>query len=204
MSKQSNDTILHRKYLKEYNRLAKKADRRMRELERFSRWEGFENIKEYAYKLAAKMIEKWTPPGSKNEKPRWQRNEPLDTRTLKAKIKDIELFLSMKSSTITGIKDIYKKRAETINERYGTNFTWQNLASFYEDGGIADKTFDKYGSKTVLVAYGKIQRKKRVALRLIEDFNEKHEKISGNVVIEEIVNEMLKGYGLQLETLLKG
>lgn len=204
MSKQSKDTILHRKYLKEYNKLAKKADRRMRELERFSRWEGFENIKEYAYKSAAKMIEKWTPPGSKNENPRWQRNEPLDTRSLKAKIKDIETFLSMKSSTITGIKDIYKKRAETLNKRYGTDFTWQNLAAFYEGGGLADQTFDKYGSKTVLVAYGKIQRKKKVALQLIQDFNDKHERVSRNAVIEETVNEMLKGYGLELETLLKG
>ena len=44
---------LYESYLKEYNKLAKKADRRMRELERFSRDPKFESILNYAYRQAA-------------------------------------------------------------------------------------------------------------------------------------------------------
>lgn len=204
MSKQSQETLMYRKYLKEYNKKAKAADRKMRELERFSRYDEFKSIKKYAYAKAEKMIEGWTPPGSKSDKPRWQRNAPADTRTLKAKIKDIDEFLNMKTSTVTGVKEVYKKRAQTINERYGTNFTWQQLATFFEEHGMADKTFDKYGSKTVLVSFGKIQKKKATALSAIQKFNDQHKKIDDNAVVQETVKGMLQGYGVELSALLKG
>jgi len=204
MGKQENETIAYRAALKKYNKLAKKADRRMRELERFSRYEEYKDIKNYAYKKAAEMIKTWTPPDKmyENRSPRWQRNAPLDTRSLKAKIKDIESFLNMKSSTLKGIKEIYNKRAKALNEKYGTEFDWQQLAHFFEDGGLADKAFETYGSSTVLLAFGKIQKKKKQALRLIEDFNGKHQLVQGNVVIEETINKLLQNYGHDLQDLL--
>ena len=204
MGKQENETIVYRKYLREYNKLAKKADRRMRELERFSRYEEFADIKKYAYRKAAEMIQTWTPPGKMYEEraPRWQRNTPMDTRSLKAKIKDIEKFLDMKSSTLKGIKEIYKNRAEAINEKYKTNFTWQQLAHFFEDGGLADKAFDKYGSATVLLAYGKIQKNKNKALKAISDFNDKNKLTDSDVATQEAINGMLSNYGYDVEALL--
>ena len=204
MSKQQNETIIYRKYLREYNKLAKKADRYMRELERFSRYEEYKDITKYAYRKAADMIKTWTPPDKMYEgrAPRWQRNTPMDTRSLKAKIKDIDAFLHMKSATITGVKEIYKNRTEAINKKYGTNFTWQQLAHFFEDGGLADKAFDKYGSATVLLAYGKIQKNKNKALKAIEDFNDKNKITDSDVATQEAINGMLSNYGYDLEELL--
>ena len=215
MGKQQNETIIYRKYLREYNKLAKKADRRMRELERFSRYDEYADIKKFAYKKAAEMIKTWTPPDKMYEDraPRWQRNIPFDTRSLKAKIKDIESFLEMKSSKITGIKEIYKNRTAALNEKYQTNFTWQQLAHFFEDGGLADKAFDKYGSATVLLAYGKIQKNKDKALEIIQKFNEDHKQISekdkekykikdDDKATEKAINGMLQDYGYSLNDLL--
>lgn len=187
-------------YLKQYNKLAKKADRRMRELERFSRYPEFESILNYAYRSAAKDIESWTPPGTKDKAPRWQRNTPLDTNSLKAKIKDIEKFLKKPTSTMTGVVNIYKKRARTINQRYGTNFTWQSLANYFENG-LADKAGDKYGSKTVLVAIGRIQKQPKEVLNKIKEQSELHIQVK-DVAVNNAVNGILQNYGLELQDIL--
>lgn len=201
MAKQKNDTELHQEYLKEYNRLAKKADRRMRELERFSRYEEFESILNYAYRGAKKAIAKYTPPGYEDKQPRWQRNAPLDTRTLQAKIKDIENFLNKPTSTVTGTIKIYKKRTATINKKYKTKFTWQQLANYFETGGLSEKGSDKYGSKTLLKSIGVIQANKKQALDIIEGKSQDHIQID-DIKVEYTVNELLKGYGKDLKAIL--
>lgn len=205
MAKQIKETYEYMTALKKYNALAKKADRRMRELERFSRYDEFKDIKKYAYRKAEAMIKKWTPPDKMYDErsPRWQRNTPMDTRTLKAKIKDIEEFLDMKSSTLQGIKEIYKNRTEAINKKYGTKFTWQQLAHFFEDGGLADKAFDKYGSATVLLAYGKIQNNKSKALDAIAGFNERNKITDNDIATQETINGLLSNYGYDLQELLE-
>lgn len=205
MGKQQNETIMYRALLKKYNKLAKKADRRMRELERFSRYEEYKDIKNYAYKKAAEMIKTWTPPDKmyENRAPRWQRNVPMDTRSLKAKIKDIEKFLDMKTSTLKGIQDVYKKRAEAFNKKYGTKFDWKTLARFFEDGGLADTTFEKYGSATVLLAFGKIQGSSKKALDQIEKFNNQHKFTDDDKATQRAINGMLSDYGPQVRELLE-
>lgn len=200
MAKQKNQTSLYEKELARYNKLAKKADRRMRELERFSRYEEFESVLNYAYRTAKRDIESWTPPEGKERAPRWQRNVPADTRTLQAKIRDIEKFLSKKTSTITGVKEVYIKRTNTINKKYGTDFTWQQLANYFESG-FAEKANDKYGSKTALKAMGVLQANKQKALDIIAKKSENNIQVSGKKV-RDTVNDMLADNGLNLEQLL--
>ena len=199
MSKQSKRTLKYDEVLAQYNKLAKKADRRMRELERFSRYEEFENILNYAYKAAVKNIEAWSPPGS-DKKPRWQRNAPMDTRSLKAKIKDIENFLNKKTSTVTGVISVYKKRADTINKKYGTSFTWQQLANYF-DTGFAEKTNDKYGSKTVLMAIGQIQKSKTEVVKALEDKTPMHLQVD-DISVQRAANNFLHYYKKDLSQIL--
>ena len=201
MAKQKNETQTHQDYLKEYNRLAKKADRRMRELERFSRYKEFEGILNYAYRGAKKAIAKYTPPGYEDKQPRWQRNAPLDTRTLKAKINDIENFLNKPTSTVTGTIKIYKKRTATINKKYGTKFTWQQLANYFETGGLSEKGTDKYGSKTLLKSVGIIQANKKKALDIIAQKSEDHIQVD-DIKVENTVNNLLLEYGKDLKAIL--
>lgn len=196
MAKQLNDTDLHQKYLAEYNRLAKKADRRMRELERFSRYKEYEDITEYAYKVAKKDIQKYTPPGMKYEAPRWQRNEPMDTRTLKAKIADINKFLKMKSSTVTGVRKIYENRAKALNKvakenGEEPNFTWQELADFFEMG-LWDKGKDTYGSATLLISIGVMKKKHKEVADLIKKKTTDNIQLSDDVVINETIQKLLE------------
>ena len=192
---------LYDNYLKEYNRLAKKADRMMRELERFSRYDEYKSILNYAYRTAAHDIEKWTPPGASYEKPRWQRNAPLDTNSLKAKIKDIEKFIHRPTSTMTGVRNIYKKRTDTINKRFGTSFTWEKLANYFESG-LADKSSDKFGSKTALKAIGELQKRKEEVLKAIDEKTNAHIQVD-NIAVQNAINGILSEYGYEIKDLLK-
>ena len=111
-----------------YKRLAKVADQRLRRLEDLRSVEGYENAWKWAYKNAQRDIEKWG--GGK----RFDTAPPSDQRQLKAKINDIKAFLGAKTSTKSGITNVYKKRAATWNEKYKTNVTWEDLAKYYSKG----------------------------------------------------------------------
>ena len=111
-----------------YKRLAKVADQRLVRLEQLSEQPGYENAWKWAYKSAQKDIEKWG--GAK----RFNTAPPSDQRQLKAKINDIKAFLGAKSSTKSGITEVYKKRAKTWNEKYGTDVSWEDLAKYYSRG----------------------------------------------------------------------
>ena len=198
--KQYKETYQYQMLVREYNKLAKKADRRMRELEELSKEKGFKNVKKYAYLRAKKDIKAWTPAGQGRKKPRWQRNIPFDTKSLQAKITDIKRFLDSPTSTKRGIIRVYKKRADAINKKYKTKFTWQTLASYF-DTGLYDKT-EGYGSKTVLMAMGHIQANKQAVIvdlkkHVVTDLKVEDEKV------DQTIEKLLSGYGKELKKVLK-
>lgn len=135
----------------EYRRLSKRADQRLVRLEKLAESgdTNFQGVLSYSYKKAAQDAKKW---GSTGERPRFNVKPPETTGEIKAKIKDIEAFLESPTSTKKGITDVYKKRAETFNKRFGKKgdrpVTWQELANYYKsDQAIAlDK---RYGSRTI-------------------------------------------------------
>lgn len=135
----------------EYRRLAKRADQRLVRLETLAESgdTNFQGVLSYSYKKAAQDAKKW---GSTGERPRFNVKPPETTGDIKAKIKDIEAFLESPTSTKKGITDVYKKRAETFNKRFGKKgdrpVTWQELANYYKSDQA--KALDKrYGSKTI-------------------------------------------------------
>lgn len=136
---------------KYYKRLAKVADQRLRRLEDLSKQENYKVVTDWAYKRAMGDIERW------GGKERFDTAPPQNTNQLKAKINDIRAFLESGTSTKKDIDMIYKKRADTINSKYGTNLTWQDIADFY--GRDKNEALDtKYGSKQVAMAIGIIQQ----------------------------------------------
>ncbi len=136
--------------LQYYRRLAKVADQRMVRLEKLATQPGFKGVQKFAYREAADMLDFF---GSK----RFNVKPPEDRRLFQEKIMTMRRFLTSPTSTKSGIIETYQKRAETLNERYGTNFTWKDLGEYF-DKGLADKmAASHYESKTALYAIGKIQ-----------------------------------------------
>lgn len=124
-----------------YKRIAKVADSRLLRLERLSKQEGFEGAWKWSYNKAMKDIERWG--GSK----RFYTKAPENLNQLKAKINDIQAFLGSVTSTKTGIVEVYKQRADTFNKKYGMNWSWQDMAKFFDQFGSS--LYDEYGSDVI-------------------------------------------------------
>ena len=184
-----------------YRRLAKVADQRLVRLEDYSDQIGYRTATQWAYVRAIKDASKWNKyVKAEVNQIRFNTKPPEGTEDLLAKINDIKTFLSSPTSTKKGITDVYKKRAATVNSRYGTNFTWQQLAKYYESGQ-ATLWDTKFGSKTALKTIGEIQRNKKQIERSIEDADKKDIKVE-NKVLEKTLKMALADNSLNIEDLL--
>ena len=186
---------------KYYRRLAKTADQRLVRLEKYSDEEWFKTAKQWAYARAMKDIKKWQKPGEKApKKMRFNTAPPKDPEDLLAKINDMKTFISAPTSTKSGITDVYKKRADTINKKFGTKFTWQQLAKYYSSGQ-AEVWDAKFGSKTALRTIAALQKNKK---KLVDDINAADAKDLrvDNKMIEKTVDAALKDNNLNIEDLL--
>lgn len=143
-----------------YHRLAKQADTRLRRLEKLSAKEGFENVTQYAYRSAVRELT--LNFGANPKSPTFDRKLPranngeIIQEMYNERLAVLKDFLLSPSSTKAGIKDIYQQRADTIKENHGVDFTWQDMADFFETGA-AEKLFKDYGSQTTMKAIGKLQ-----------------------------------------------
>lgn len=138
--------------LQYYRRLAKVADQRLVRLEQLSGQEGFTGVTKMAYARAINDIVKMF--GGVN---RFNVKPPEDRRTFNEKIMAMRYFLESPTSTKGGIIEIYQNRADALNKKYGTDFTWKDLADYFGKGQADKLTKDGYGSKTSLYAIGMIK-----------------------------------------------
>lgn len=186
---------------KYYRRLAKTADQRLVRLERLAKQPNYEPAELWAYRRARLDITKWNG-GKSPELYRFNVNMPKDPEKLLAKINDIKTFLTRPTSTKKGITEVYKKRAETINRKFGTNFSWQQMAKYFQSGA-AEYWDSKYGSKTALRVMAVLQKNKDKLTKAVGKVDIKDIDTSGasNVVIGK-VKELLKENNLKLKDLI--
>lgn len=196
----------------QYKLLAMRADKRLQRLEKYMKRPGYESLSKGAYARAIRDIEVWKGKGHK----RFGINPPTNVEELQAKLNDIKSFLRSDTSTLKpGIDtqgfavSVYEKQANTFNDRYGGDFTWQELANFY-------------GSKKAQRIANRIKSSKSVARALGEfkALNKKNPKLTGaqlrrdikenpNIVLsdDEVTNEIMKrmiNMGISPRTLFKG
>lgn len=190
-AKMENMTSEQKALFEQYHKLAKKADRRMRDLEKLAdTTEGFKSAVKWAYKRAARDIESMF--GS-NEKPRFDRMLPdMNKIQIISAINSVKTFLDSPSSTKRGIINIYKKRVATINKWFKTSFTWSTFAEFALSDSF-DTLDKKYGSSTLMVSAGKKQIEYREKLNAMKDeldkVEMKHMKLEETKwVIDELMN----------------
>lgn len=182
-----------------YKRLAKAADQRMVRLERYKDDQYFKVAQKWAYARAKKDIQKWNK-GQIPDKYRFNVDMPKTFEGLVSKISDIQSFLESPTSTKAGIIDVYKKRADTVNKKYGTKFTWKQLAKYYESGQ-AELWDSKFGSKTALRTIGQIQKNKKKIKEDIENADKKDIRVDDSM-LAKTVKEALKDNDLNIEDLL--
>lgn len=201
--------------LKEYRALAKKADQRLVRLEAYKHDAGFKTATEWAYKRAQKDINQWNyaraveivkkdyPNISAAERAkkindimaksgkRFNTAPPGNVTQLQAKINDIKTFLEKPTSTKRGIINVYKKKADSLNKNYGTDFTWEDLAKYYLTG-TNDKLDSKFGSKTALKTIGVIQKLDKSTIESIQKSKDKIIVVEDDEVLNSKVLELLR------------
>ena len=171
--------------LQYYRRLAKVADQRLVRLEKLEETPNFENVTAYAYARAQRDISRYTEGHRFNTKPPLNKDGTVNTRLLNEKIADIKTFISSVSSTKAGIISTYQKRAKTLNDKYGTAYSWEDLADYFQSGDF-EKHKKDYGSETIFKALGKIKRAENKVLQDIDNNNKRQitDKVALDVAIK--------------------
>ena len=199
----------------EYRKLAKRADQRLVRLERYSQQEKYANVTQYAYAKAMRDIRSW----SGKDATRFNTKPPKNLNSLMAKINDIKGFLQSASSTIKptadnavynekgqivggGIDLTYQKRADTLNQRYGTGVTWENVGLIFEST-LYRKLAKKYESKTAVRIIGKLQGDDKKIQKALADKKSYNVRIKGKAPLEEAVNKTLRYYKKDITSLYK-
>ena len=183
-----------------YRRLAKTADQRLVRLESYEHDKYFKPATQWAYAKAQKDIQKWQNKGPEDKRLRFNTAPPKGEEQLLAKINDIKSFLQSPTSTKQGIINVYKKRADTLNRKYGTQFTWQSLAKYYESGQ-AEAWDAKFGSKTALKTIAQLQKQDKKVKEAIKKAEAKDIRID-NSVLQKTVDMALADNNLNIKDLL--
>lgn len=155
----------------DFRQQAKIADQKMRRLKALSHYENYKGVLQYAYARAQKDIREQT--GKTGNNLRFSSNIPTTLKGLASYSRDVERFNRSESSTKSGITNIYKRRAETVNIKYGRvagatslkapkipgwkDLTWQDLANYYEKEKNT-KLDSKLGSSTQMKVLGRFKR----------------------------------------------
>lgn len=185
----------------QYKKLAKQANMRLLRLEEKAGTNPA--LLDWAYAHAQEDIRKWRGSGKTRYPSTVKQSAPISQ--LQARIADVEKFLEMDTSTITGVKKVNESRVNTINDRYGTNFSSSDFQQFARSGQL-DKLKAQFGSKTMWKAIGQIRRNMD---KLVEQMRQhkKREIIvdEDDPILQNIVDEILSSrrYGKKLIDILK-
>ena len=156
---------------KAYLHLADIADRRMRRLEEYaSKDKKYANILKFAYDKAINDIEAERGSGAHRFKAGALANGNI--LNMQSRINDVLKFLNSPTSTISGVKKVYGQRAKVINEKYGLDLTWEQMADFFENESV-QATIQNFASDTAMKMIGKYYRKKDKIQEIFDKANNK-------------------------------
>ena len=193
-----------------YRRLARTADDRLRALEAYQHDKYFKPAIQWAYFVAQHDIEKW----SGQHATRFNTAPPDKPEKLLAKISDIQKFLQSPTSTKSGIRAAYQKRADTINTNYpGVHFTWKDMAQFYEldTWKVLDKEFGSKTAMKIVANVRKYGRKRTEAWKAkleaqklkdkVEEAKAKNQKVSDESLLKRNTEKALLMNNVSIEDL---
>ena len=172
-----------------YRTAAKAADQRLVRLEQAAAEENYQVATKWAYAKAERFIQEWSGP----EATRFNTKAPESEQQLRQKIEDIRSFLEAPTSTKTGIRQVHQARANTLNERYGTNFKWNDVATFFESD-LRNKMERKMGSETMVKVVAYMQKNRKQVVKAVESANTRDLKVPDNMV-GKLIQTTLRDYG---------
>ena len=150
-------------WLESYRLQAQAANKRLQRLERFARTEGNQGSLRWAYAKAQEDIKALRGEGKRRFQapPKKLPDDPGELRRLEQKLrrseKAIHQFREMPSSSVGGLKNIYKKRAKSFSEAAGEDLSEDDLKVIFELG-LWELLVQYFGSKTAHKVLGEIKQ----------------------------------------------
>lgn len=185
MAKQ--DKLLYRR-VKDYTRI---ANQRLRALERggvSQQSKAYRYVKRLVFDKSNYDVADTTSTG----KPIFRRDlSDLNNRQLKRQLRELETFLSAKTSTVTRTKQVYEKAYKTYSRLYVDNLTFEEYTNLYDEMSLVWYS-NSYGSKELekLVSENGMEKAIIIANR-VKQIYEDRKKSSGvdkDISLEEIEN----------------
>lgn len=122
------------------------------------------------------------------EQKRFSKSMPKTVREFQKYINAINRFYSKPSATLSGMANVYGKRAKTWSKRMGANITADQMKNVFESG-LYKELSDAFGSKTALKKLGFIQRQRDRILKQLEEGKKISFLGTGAKELNEIVND---------------
>lgn len=176
-----------------YRRLAKQANQRMTRLEDLAQSDDrFSSVLKYSYAKAqreARALKGSAAPKSKQSHRGYRFTETtlknLNNQQIETRIKSVKEFLQSPTSNKADITTYYKQRAETMNKNWGTDFSWETLAKYYESG-LSDKLKSKFESDGALQVIAALQKTPKEVIDKLESVDDLIKYVPDDIVRESV------------------
>lgn len=166
--------------VKEYRKLAKRADQRLVRLEGQRHHKKYKNILEFSYKTAIKDIRSWSGKKAK----RFNTEPPKQAEDLIAKIADIKKFLNSPTSRVSWLN----RTTSSLNKTFFGNdkkqyLTWEEYANFF-DKNDADNTDSRF-EYNMLIKSGGLMKKYNINSDNVEEKLNQFQRSSDIDILEQ-------------------
>lgn len=121
---------------------------------------------------------------------------------LLGQVNDLKRFLSMQTSTKTGIKQKYIAQTETMNSKYGINLTWQQFVDYMQKG-LFDKMLESgFGSSSAFITIAELQKTADKIGKDVSYVIDNHIKSDTDSHTKTLIEKAISQYGTELKDLL--
>lgn len=155
-------TLLSETQQREYRKAVQRVNKQLYRLEKHYTSSG-ENIMATAYGSLMRDIKSFF-----GEQKRFSKSMPKTVREFQKYMNAINRFYSKPSATLSGMANVYGKRAKTWSKRMGANITADQMKNVFESG-LYKELSDAFGSKTALKKLGFIQRQRERIMKQLEE-----------------------------------
>lgn len=185
---------LREEYLKEM----RKANDRLRELEKLAQRPEYENVLQYAYRVAERDIKTLNMIG-KSGKIRYK--IPKNTNRLESALRRVRHFNEdLVTVNKSRIDKFYIESTNNFNKNFGTNFTWEELRHFTKASNW-NNLVKEYGSAFLQTVIQSHQKEKGVHIAdEVSKLNENVKSVKSDAVVSE-VSQILAQDGLRFDLL---
>ena len=146
----------------EYRLAVQRVNKQLYRLEKHYAATG-ENIMATAYKGILRDIKSFF-----GDQKRFSKSMPATVREYQKRMNAINRFYAKPSSTISGTKNVFQKRAESLSVKANAKISKEQLMALFETGLFKQLVKDTFGYVTGVKAIGRIQRQGERILKDLE------------------------------------